>query len=223
MPINRPFFDALNVVLGMAIAAFLFCVGHTIAGDSLEIQLARLKEWQTLATGFIAVIVGGMTVRAIMAQIHLAKNQEEERTSRKLYAAKTALPAALSSLLNYSEKCVNILHTYRGHLGDEIDGVLRDWEPEKFPNPSDSALLAVQLCVEFETDATLRDALAWPLQRVQILSSRLSTIHESIAADGDLHVGRGTLTDRLVDQLEFQVRLNQCFDYAPSYPRYSFD
>ncbi|MFY0613710.1 MAG: hypothetical protein JXQ99_19420 [Hyphomicrobiaceae bacterium] len=210
---GKQFPDGLSFLLGTSVTVVAFSIGHALAGNTFATQIECLQHWQTLATGIIALLVGGITVRAIRDQIDLARTQEVERTDRKLYAAQTALPAALSSLLDYSRASVRTLGTFLDKI-DQNDRLDYGDEPVKqFPVAPASALAAIQTCIEFE-NGKLRESLAWPMRRVQILTSRQTSIYNSAVADTGLIVTLAHLNRRIADHLEFQVRLQKCFEYA---------
>jgi hypothetical protein len=70
--------------------------------------LATLKDWQTLATGLIALIVASATIWTMRRHIHLQTEQFDERHRRRLIASRAMLPNDLSTIIEYANECAEV-------------------------------------------------------------------------------------------------------------------
>ena len=69
--------------------------------------LAALYHWQTLAAGFLAVAVGGVTIFFIRRQITQNENFRRDDMQRRHRAIKAGLPLALDEIQAYARLCFN--------------------------------------------------------------------------------------------------------------------
>lgn len=75
-----------------------------------------LYNWQTLTTGMIALVIGGLSIWHLRHQIYLQKRefddrrrQEEERDRRRQAAVRALLPADLSEITGYATSCSDVI------------------------------------------------------------------------------------------------------------------
>jgi hypothetical protein len=75
-----------------------------------------LNRYQTLIAGVFALVGAFLTVQAVRGQIQQADRLEEERRERESYAARAALPLALSGItITHSSACTRFWqHTQLG-------------------------------------------------------------------------------------------------------------
>ncbi|MCZ6741024.1 MAG: hypothetical protein O7D27_02560 [Alphaproteobacteria bacterium] len=75
----------------------------------LKVLISIVQEWQTLTAAGVALFGAWLTIRVIRAQIRLQKSQIEDEKRSRGWAARAALPDALSALCEYSESCLSYL------------------------------------------------------------------------------------------------------------------
>src|SRR5437763_10162209 len=80
----------------------------SIADTALK-PIVIFYNYQTFIAGILAFGGAWWTVRIIRRQITQTGKQELERRRRRNFAARAIMPAALSALCDYSEKCLKIL------------------------------------------------------------------------------------------------------------------
>lgn len=65
-----------------------------------------LYDWQTLASGILALIAAGATVWVMRGQIKDERRRHKDALYRKSLAARAQMPDALSALSRFTEACV---------------------------------------------------------------------------------------------------------------------
>ena len=75
-----------------------------------------LYNWQTLTTGIIALVIGGLSILYLRRQISLQKGefddrrmQEQEIDRRRQAAVRALLPADLSEITGYATSCSDVI------------------------------------------------------------------------------------------------------------------
>lgn len=219
LPFDTSFagWQVLSALLGGSVVAFVFCVGLALTvsepAEGVAGWLDRLKPWQTLITGIIALIVGFGSILMINRQIMQASQVEQDRIERELYAARIGLPVALNTLHDYVERCASRLQAFQPHLRGTRLEYPDGWVPPDLPDIPHVALETIQTCIAAENGEN-RDALAYPLRNIQSVSARIKRLREdALFGRSDFSTGR-FLNVILVDLCEYKVRIDKTFDYA---------
>lgn len=80
---------------------------------------AFIHHWQTLIAGLLALIGAGATVYMMRKQIRAMTQESRDLRERKLLAARAVMPADLSEICAYTERCAALideaLHYYDEH------------------------------------------------------------------------------------------------------------
>lgn len=127
--------------------------------------LEGFKNFQTLITGVFAVLAAVFTAwiihgqtEAVYDQIKRQDRRENERRERSEYAARSVLPHALSSVINYGQACVKVLRIL--HKANESTGDNAWVAPEngmpKVPELSDKAIKDLRENIEVALDIEVR-------------------------------------------------------------------
>ncbi len=113
-------------------------------------------QWETLVTGFAAVVAAGVTICRLNAQIKQAGDLAAEQRRRKARAAQAMLPLALSELGEYATACIAGLYSLRPcFTGDggldrsAATNELAKWSPPTLP---ENVLSLLKDCIEFCED-----------------------------------------------------------------------
>lgn len=89
-----------------AFVLLVFLLGVGIGVCSWDIATASsLEKWQTMIGAFVALIAAFIGGGFLTKQIRMAWRIEEEKRRRKVLAARSVLPVALSALADYSMTC----------------------------------------------------------------------------------------------------------------------
>ncbi len=132
--------------------------------------LNYLKEWQTLAAGFLALIAAIITMCFMWEQLDFQRRQSKERLRRRQQACRAALPADLSTIIDYLEDCSCVVTT----------ALRRKCEPPEkptvieIPKLEDRVIKNLQDLIEHIVDERNAIAIAEILRIYQIQHSRLS-------------------------------------------------
>ncbi len=223
-----------GVAFGALTAVAVFCL--LLAGISWRVLGTDLEEWQTLATGVLAVaaafgtglILRGQinaTAKAAADQIVQLQQQEAHRRERKNYADRSALPAALASLGDYGRHNLEALSYIRNYVFPEEGASVRG-ERTALPLPEvpASSVETVRACIETEATEN-RAALREILLELQIMHSRLGATSREFEANG-LAGGAAYIHDYIVEVLEFLARCGSAIVVARgdrNAPRVSLD
>lgn len=177
-----------NELLFFALGALASMVLFLKDPNSSLYELA--KEWQTLISGFIALLAALITVRTIKQQIATEEIRHKEERERRAFAIRARIPSALSELSTYIESC------FRGvFLADKT--IIKS-----APNVTDIFSDHVEFCDE-ETAKNIYRIIC----EYQILNSRI----QSHFSGGFAHIPKES---RLCDCLKFHHMTLKMFDYA---------
>jgi hypothetical protein len=195
----------MDVLLGLLIgiaASFIVVV---------SMQHETFKEYQELIAGSMALIGAAGAVVAVMYQIRHTQNIEDERRNRQMYAARSMMPHALSSLCEYAESCCAEL---RNVLGDARPP--HDPEQVKLPDffslarVSDLQIEPLQQLLQFG-EPEVQDRISELMRSLQIQQSRLNNRGFFVA--NNLIFARQYYT-LIANTLEIYARASKFFSYA---------
>ena len=171
--------------------------------------LKFLYDWQSIIAGLFAIVaalIGGMFIRR---QIELSDQHEKERLRRKHAAARAMLPLALSSLSEYARECAQLLRNI--HIQSQGEAVpLSALQNLKLPALPMDTTNDLRSMVE-ASGPTEGRAIATTLSNVQVLASRLSSLH--IKSNTQVVV-LANIEDYIINAAEIQARADELFDYA---------
>ena len=191
------FGGASVIVLPYVVIDFLSLPEHKISST----------DWAAWAQALGTII--GISSAAFVAVYQQAKHQEmqEDQRKRKNFAARAVLPATLSELTAYINKCLDALAEY-------LDKRSEDESVSKFNRPSMPIDLINSLrdCVEFADDAP-KARLAELIEKLQIQNSRLSLI-DLETPRLSMITTRQTINARIVDALDIYARIELLFPYS---------
>jgi len=168
-----------------------------------------IYNYQTLISGLLAVVGAITTVFFINRQIRQANSQETERRRRSDFAARAMMPAALSELCQYSQKCASALVPLIENAPTtqvSVSASIRD-----FPAIPDDALLVLRECIEFGSEAVAEN-IADLIRKLQVQSSRLGG--EVWLSESGNTIVPPILIDCVLDALEIYARSTSLFPYA---------
>jgi len=206
------FLTGLVVVLTPIRRAFL--------GDDGRIQ------WETLATGFAAVVVAWVTVSKLNEQIRQTDRLAQDQRQRRARAARAVLPLALAEIGDHALACIQGLYALRPYF--QTDGAPERSEdspaPPKWkqPNLPENLLSVLKECIEFE-DAPQVGALTDLVRHYQIQNTRLS---EDLArlqiSDGVRLTLWANIERAMIDAAELYARAGALLPFARGKPALHF-
>jgi hypothetical protein len=168
-----------------------------------------IYNYQTLIAGILAVGGAIGTVLMINKQIRQSNKQEQKRRSHQNFAARAMMPAALSALSDYSEKCIKFLllllpiapdeHAVTTPISDDIPLI-----------PSDE-LFTLKQCMEFG-DEPITVIIADLIRKLQIQHSRLRDMKSK--PNNSFIILDANIIDYILDALEIYARCAKLFTYA---------
>lgn len=172
------------------------------------VWLSDLKDWQTLASGVLAVGAALVGAYFINKQIHLAEKQERERLLRKELAARSVLPLMLSQLMEYARVNAKALkRTLDASSGGTYRGDPSAIEIRPVPLP---LVMEIKNLIE-ATPSRVGERLADMLSDVQIIGARLDDF-------ANPEEGRILLAENIksfiIDTVELHARAASAFAYA---------
>lgn len=171
-----------------------------------------LKEYQELVVGVLSLIGAAAAVLAVMRQIQHAQEMENERLRRRNYAARAALPHALSSLCTYVDICcAELTAVLRGGLppNDEQGVHLpRDLRAPVIPT---DVIIALKECIEFGPH-DVQQQLAHLISLLQVQIARIS-------APGEFIQGRVVAANCYYSLLGDAFEIRACVDKLYPYAR----
>jgi hypothetical protein len=167
-----------------------------------------IYNYQTLIAGFAAFAGAVLTVLVINKQIREASRQESERRRRQNLAARAMMPAALSEICFYSERCISLLRTLLPATGEHrVFGHFNE-----VPAVPAEALFTLRQSIEFGDDR-VAEAIADLIRKIQIQHTRIIGTKSRLLSP-DETVLRTNLLDYIVDALEVHARASNLFRYA---------
>lgn len=163
---------------------------------------AFVERFQTIIAGGVALFAALLTVYMLARQIRLQQAQIDEEKWRyadtrrsKAWAAKAALPDALSELCLYTEDCVNYLVN-----GNKDTGL---------PDRPTGAIDVIKSAVEF-ADPESAKSLFNVVTHYQIHNARLGRYDETT---GD-HTSPTEVNDRVYDSIFLRALVDGLFEFA---------
>jgi hypothetical protein len=142
-----------------------------------------LKDYQELVVGLLSLLGAAAAVLAVMSQIQHAQEMENDRIRRRNYAARAALPHALSSLCRYVNLCcAELTGVLQGGLPpDDEQGVNlpRDLSAPQIPN---DVIPALKECIEFGPN-DVQQQLASLISLLQLQAARINAPGEFIQGE----------------------------------------
>jgi hypothetical protein len=124
-----------------------------------------LYDWQTLVSGFLALIAAGVTVIYLKKQISLSEKQETDRLQRQHNAARVTLPLTLSGLCQVIEQMLMELHTAKS-------------DPNTFqlPAPPTNAIIELQQIILSTDNSSITTPIAEIIREIQTLWVRVEAL-----------------------------------------------
>ncbi len=202
-------FWAIQSFIGGLCVALILAVVILAAGAELNLS----ERWDTIIVGILSCLVTLGTVGAVYAQIVQARELEEARETRANLAARAAISAPLSNLLEYEKKCIAIL------LGITINRHDRRIEHQtiEFPGyPANDVPYLVD-CIR-TADSRSADQLSGVVSKLQIQQARLKSVCESLGHSSRDERNRivvpHNIESLVVDAIELYAHLEGIFRYA---------
>lgn len=144
--------------------------------DFLSETIKFFKDWQTLIAGILAIIGAWATLRGVDRQINHLRSTEKEERDRKLFAARVALPDALSRLAEYAENWLSTARQVKGGVYDRLNRSEYPATPER-PNDAIAEIKNALVAVDRPQAEFLAELLSWS----QVHEARLRIIRKRIS------------------------------------------
>jgi hypothetical protein len=183
-------------------------------------------QWETLLTGFGAVLAAFFTIVSLKQQIRQTEQLAESARQRRLKAARAMLPLALSELAGYATSCIKGLYDLRPYF--QADGSLdRSRKDQGFVglrsvHLSDNVYSSLKECIEFMDDAPAT-AAAELIRHLQIQRARLTDYMSRLRLNDRTHLIMWANIDQgMRDAAEIHARVSTLFPFARGQPAASF-
>lgn len=168
------------------------------------------EKWQTLISGFLAIIAAFVGGAFINRQITASQRLEEAKRKRQFAAARAVMPLTLGEVIDFSKTCA-----------DALKEIHRQRDKERIPPKT--ALPALPPLLPTLVQG-LRDTIehaddeAYPpvadlLGRLQIIAARLRSLWESLPRENHV-VSAYSIEGYIVDCAEVHARAALMFEFA---------
>lgn len=173
-----------------------------------------LYDWQTLATGLIAIVAALIGGGFVYYQTRAAQLAERDRLRRRHAAARSTLPLVLSGMMGYARRVAIGLR--RMHLAGTVDYVIHEtivtFDVPSLPTDATRALSEVIEAASNEMAEVISDLLG----ELQVQNGRLQSLRDGAEAGG---VGRrnlpkAELEEYICDVAEIYARCELLLSYA---------
>lgn len=175
--------------------------------------LSALENWQTLASGLIALAAALIGATLIFFQIRQARSFERDRILRRRDAVRSTLPIVLSNIIEYTRGLAIELVRVREEVTNGIVD-LPVVENRDFPTlPRGDTSVLADVIEASPTD--IRDSIAYLLVRLQVQASRIRSLQmENISGGRQLAVSIENIDVYIWDAVEVYLRCEALFPYA---------
>lgn len=203
------------------------CGISVVAPDGMPCWMQHVGYWlhhqQTLITGLLAVVVGGVTIYFLHRQISQQQKFADEQSSRRLRAVRAGLPFALSEIHEYSRSCIDILCHFLKRNGELNGDTQYDFElepqtlaslPVISPYPTE-AFKAIQVVIEHAGIGEARK-----LQEIvaygQIQQARFRGLTDRVihGKDASWVVTAENIMSAIRDATGLMLHMERVYDYA---------
>lgn len=195
---------------GLGAVAGCGATGAVVIG--LLIFHGALYDWQTLVSGFVALLGALGTVVWIQFQIEESRIQENERRERRHYAARAAMPAALSGLIQYTRGYMDVLRAIPLPDADELVQVPEGWTVSVPVVPME-AVMVLRECIESAPPAAM-EKIAGVLETLQVINSRINNLVRVELPDQAAAIAAYNMREHIADALDFYVTCSAMLAYA---------
>jgi hypothetical protein len=170
-----------------------------------------LERYQELLSGCLALIGAAAAVGVVIRQINHAQEMEDERRSRKMYAARSMMPSALSALCRYARDCGLALHEALGEDSPpEPHQTIYLPHSLAVPPIPDASIAILRECLEFGT-ADIQYRIAELIKHLQVQYARITQPEELF--DGR-QIGGEWYYTLVADAIELYSRSEMLIPYA---------
>lgn len=208
---NREWF-LIGLICGVSVTAAIAVGLMTL--DFHRPFVESLREWQTLATGMVALISVIIPVFWVQLQIDQSRAQEADRRERQHYAARATMPVALSEIIEYAEQALIALKAVPSPAeGRLLIDMPVTWSTPALPNIPSNAIEVLKTCIESAEHGS-RAQIAKLLEHLQICNSRLHGLFNDEIASDHKSVTSHNMHAYFADFLELQLRCDRMFKYA---------
>lgn len=174
-------------------------------------------EWETLVTGFIAMLAAIITVLEMQEQIEVQVSQAKEQQKRQEFAARSVLPLQVVSVAGYVESCKKFLiallkknvNTFDMNLAKEI---LKEHTFQKF---NDDFVAIVQKCIEYSHCDNAKE-LSYFIISLQIYNSRIDELIKNIEEESNCIILRSNIYEYCENTTEMKVRCDNLLKFSRS-------
>ena len=176
--------------------------------------LAILKDWQTLASGLLAILAALIGGGFVYYQTRVAKRADRDRLARRHAAARSTLPLVLSGMMEYARHVATGLR--RLYLASAGDSVTREAiiEFEIPPLPSD-ATRSLSEVIEAASNE-VADVISDLLGQLQVQHIRLRGLRDDAVSGtpGRRNLPKFELDEYIGDIADIYARCEALLGYA---------
>ena len=195
----------IGAVAGFFSAVALLCL--VFSWSSASSFVAWLEKWQTLVSGFMALVAGIGSVFYLHKQIQHMREQELDRLGRRLRAASAAMPASLADIAEYIDKVLSRLASCQFEA--EAAKMNRcQYLNFAMPSAPHSAIAALYSFVE---KAPVEHALNVSdfLRNLQVAESRVRGMNDEGVSEYNFSIF-------VLNWLDAKIACDELFEYTPS-------
>jgi hypothetical protein len=170
-----------------------------------------LEDWQDLVAGVLTLLAALWAGYLLHRQITQTDRIETARMRRRYLAARATLPLTLSALGDYARACVVPLN----QLIDQLSGesLPRTATVPDMPRVPTTGVTELERMIEAAPNEDVAIPIADLLSKMQVLSSRISSIATDLAGDRMI-ITRLNIQTYVLDVAELDARIRSMFDYA---------
>ncbi len=162
-----------------------------------------LYDWQTLISGFLALIAAVVAVIYLKKQISLSEKQETDRLQRQHNAARATLPLTLSGLCQVIEKMLRELHKAKS-------------DPNTFqlPAPPTNAITELQQIILSTDNSSVTTPVSKIIREIQTLWARVEALSNRGNPPHNHILLIPTFDEWIIQAAKIYALIESLFDYS---------
>jgi hypothetical protein len=195
-----------------ASAILLVVAIHIVAAAPFTLNVGTwLYDWQTLLTGFLALLGAWLTIDKINDQISQIDRIERKRLSRENQAVRATLPLTLSAICEWASGMAIELNRAGLEMHDNGERMLGDsFAP---PDLLFASIPEIQQIIRSTDDSTVVKPLCDIIREMQTLWARCDSLRES--ERGIVRVGiLAEIDNRIIQAGKIYALAGSLFEYS---------
>lgn len=170
-----------------------------------------LYEWQTLASGILAIVAAVIAAALLYTQINQTERHEQDRRKRRLEAARATLPLVLSQICGFAREMVMQLVAARRDRASRTTGPIGG--PFNPPELSREIIVDLQAFIEASDNMKVNDLLCEVIRETQVLTSRARSLTDTTDTNWNSSIP-ANLDEYIVQAARLHTITGNLFDFA---------